>query len=506
MPHFKLDPQYSLPWFQRMRGRFRLRDGKYQVALLEAYDGETAVHLDTPVPEDADLPAPLEPLKLGSQRSLESLLLQLPPELLLHVMRFLPHSSLYMLRQTCQVLRELTKDAEFDDFYWDILHFTEQTKRVLGSTLLGSTCEQLRLIKRILLRRSLCEPCGDLLDSGELENQLRRLLQPIRCAGCNHNHPDLLFPQYKEKENICVGLLGHIDLCKHVKVSAKVQPNCRESQYADCTHPDHYVADSKGADDLRSVTRSYPNIRISCREGVHEILLSKSFPILKINQQQFPGMAALQVRLLEQLKEKGVEGLCQHASSQINSIVSCMISDKCNCFPASGIPVHKLEAPYGPGARCPNHGYNCRHCGARYFWICEGDYIVLRFVMLSENTGPDSFGWLSNLTFDADEHPIFNDNTKGVLWCDSSSCGTGYGTRWLLLVEILKRTSLRRDWVYNQVPPRDQYSAQKLPFTLEYQVLHDAVEWTASPDMLSMDLMFPIATSFGVPASLNSSV
>ncbi|KAF5575111.1 hypothetical protein FPCIR_13304 [Fusarium pseudocircinatum] len=125
MPHFKLKPQYSLSWTQRICDRFRLRQGKYEVSVLEAHDGETAVLLDTPVPEDADLPAPLEPLKSGTQQNLESGLLQLPPELLVHVMRFLPHASLYMMRQTCQVLRELTEDFEFDDFYWDILHFTE---------------------------------------------------------------------------------------------------------------------------------------------------------------------------------------------------------------------------------------------------------------------------------------------------------------------------------------------------------------------------------------------
>ncbi|SCO26296.1 uncharacterized protein FFMR_15546 [Fusarium fujikuroi] len=203
-------------------------------------------------------------------------------------------------------------------------------------------------------------------------------------------------------------------------------------------------------------------------------------------------MAAMQARLLEQLKEKGVEGLCQHASTQIDSIVSCMISDKCNCFPASGTPVHNLQAPYGPGARCPNHGYNCRHCEARYFWIYEGDYIVLRFLVLSDNTVPDSFGWLSNLTFDTDEHPIFNDNTKGVLWFDDPSCGTGCGTRWLLMVEILKRSSLRQHGGYRQVPWRNRRSAMKLPFTLEYQAFQEAEKWPTPPNMLSKDLLNPI--------------
>ncbi|QGI69749.1 hypothetical protein CEK26_002082 [Fusarium fujikuroi] len=480
MPHFRLDPEYSSSWIQRTRDRFRHRQGKYEVTLLET-------HWDSPVPEDADLPAPLEPLKLRRQQNPGSRLLQLPPELMLHVIHFLSHSSMYMMRQTCQVLRKLANDINFDDFYWEDLRFKDEPRR-----LIGSICDQVRLVKRILLRRSLCEPCGNLFDTGELDTRLRRLWQPIRCAGCNQNHPELLFPQDKRNCNICVGLLGHFDLCKHVKVSAKLQPDCRESMYAHCTHPDHYVASSKDDEDLPNVTSSYPNIRTSYRGDIHKISLSKSFPTLKINQRQLPGMAAMQARLLEQLKEKGVEGLCQHASTQIDSIVSCMISDKCNCFPASGTPVHNLQAPYGPGARCPNHGYNCRHCEARYFWIYEGDYIVLRFLVLSDNTGPDSFGWLFNLTFDTDEHPIFNDNTKGVLWCDDPSCGTGCGTRWLLMVEILKTSSLRQHGGYRQVPWRNRRSAMKLPFTLEYQAFQEAEKWPTPPNMLSKDLLNPI--------------
>ncbi|KAF5689320.1 hypothetical protein FCIRC_1424 [Fusarium circinatum] len=490
MPHFKLEPQYSLSWAQRIYDRFRIRQGKYEVLLLEAHDGVTAVPLDTPVPEDADLPAPLEPLKLRRQQNLGSRLLQLPPELLLHVVRFLPHSSLYMLHQTCQTLRELTAEFEFDDFHWDILHFTEHG--VFRPTILGSTCEQLRLIKRTLLRRSLCKNCRDVFDSGELERRLQRLWQPIRCAGCNQNHPELLFPQGNEKGNICVGLLGHFEICKHVKVSAKVQPKYNEDMYIRCKHPDHCPASSRDDEDMPDFTNYQPRIRTSYSGDIHAIHYVNLFPVARINQRQFPGMPALQQFLLRQLKERGVERLCQHASAQIDSIVSSMISDECNCFPATGTPVHKLEAPYGPGARCPNHSYDCRHCGAHYLWFYEGDYIVLSHKLFSRNTGPDSFGWLSNITFDTDEHPLFNDNTKGVLWCDYPSCGTGCGTRWLLMVEILKRASLRRHGGLDQVPSRDRYSALKLPFTLEYQVFQEAVEWPKDPNMLSMDLMFPL--------------
>ncbi|KAF5630132.1 hypothetical protein F52700_7490 [Fusarium sp. NRRL 52700] len=443
MPHFKLEPQYSLSWIQRICDQFRCSQGKYEVPLLGGYDEEMVVHLDTPVPEQVDLPAPLEPLKLGGQRNLGSGLLDLPLELLIHVIRYLPRSAIYMLRQTCQVLRELTNDMEFDDCYRDILQFADGNKHILESTLTGSTCDELRLIKRIFLRRSLCEPCGNLFDTGELESRLRRLWQPIRCAGCNQNHPELLFPQGNEKGNICVGLLGHFELCKHVKVSAKLQPKYNEEMYIRCKHPDHHPSSSPDDEDIPDVTNYQPRIQMSYLGDAYAIAYVNLFPMARINQRQFPGMPVLQQLLLKQLKGKGVGGLCRHASTQINSIVSSMISDKCNCFLATGTPVHKFESPYG---RCPNHGYSCRHCGAHYLWFYEGDYIVLRHKSFTENTGPDSFGWISNLTFDTDEHPIFNDNTEGILWCADPCCGTGYDHRWLMMVDILEKASLR--WHY----------------------------------------------------------
>ncbi|KAF5966071.1 hypothetical protein FBULB1_11876 [Fusarium bulbicola] len=498
MPHFRLYPQYASSWTQRTIERLGLRVATCEVPLLEASDGGP-VHFDTLMPEDAHLPAPVKPVELGCQQSSGSGLLQLPLELLVCIMGFLPHSCLYMVHQTCKILRQLAHDVI--DFHRDILHFAEKTHRGIGST-----CDQLRLIKRVFLRRSLCEPCGNLLDSGELETRLRRLWQPIRCTGCNQNHPELLFPQGNERGNICVGLLGHFTLCKHVKVLAKIQPNYKDGLGVVCTHPEHRVATRKDDENPSAVTRRRPCIRTLYSGDIQVIESLRCFPMVKINQRQFPGMPALQANLLKQLKERVAKELCRHASTQIDSIASCMISGECNCFPASGVPVHKVGAPYGRNVKCPNHGYNCRHCGARYFWYYEDDYIVLRHEMRTRNTGPDSFGWLSNLTFETDEHPIFNDNTKGVLWCDIPACGTGCGNRWLLMLEILQRTSLRCNWSGLQVPPRDLYSALSLPFTLEYQVFQDAAEWPTDPDMLSQDLVFPTTTSFSAHSGLNPGV
>ncbi|OBS21608.1 hypothetical protein FPOA_07944 [Fusarium poae] len=217
MLRFKLEPQFSSSWTERLADRFRFRQGTYHIPVLGADEGNLS-HLDTPVPQDAGLQVPLKPQKPVCQQNFKSRLLQLPPELLIDVMLHLPYSSLYMVRQTCQVLRNLTDDFQFEWFQWEILQHEH-----VDSWTTTPACYQLRDIKRIFLRRSLCIPCGNLFDSGELEQRLKKLWQPVYCTGCLTDHPELFFPQGGRARNICVGLLGTFNLCEHVKVSGKVE-------------------------------------------------------------------------------------------------------------------------------------------------------------------------------------------------------------------------------------------------------------------------------------------
>ncbi|KPA37320.1 hypothetical protein FLAG1_09867 [Fusarium langsethiae] len=219
MLRFKPGPQFSTSCTQCLIDQFCFKRGTYRIPILEADEEKEKVsYLDTPVPEDAGLPVPLKPQKLGYRQNLASRLLQLPPELLIHTMLFLPYSSLYMVCQTCQVLRNLTDDSQFEYFQWEIL---QHENRASYTTI--PVCDQLRNIKRIFLRRSLCMPYGKLFGSSELEERLKKLWQPVRCTGCKTQHPELLFPQGGRANNICVGLLGEFALCNHIKISGKVK-------------------------------------------------------------------------------------------------------------------------------------------------------------------------------------------------------------------------------------------------------------------------------------------
>ncbi|CEI41941.1 unnamed protein product [Fusarium venenatum] len=520
MVRLKLEPQFLSPWTQRLADRY-LRKGTLHVPVL-GVEEEVSL-LDTSIPEHANLAVPLEPQKLERRKkNLNSRLLQLPRELLIHVISFLPEPSCYMVHQTCRVLRGLTETCPFQDFCRKIMHREEpfHIDNALDLPLRdikyreetfyidNALCGQLRDIKQIFLRRSLCIPCGRLFDSGELEERMKKLWLPVYCTECHTDHPELVFPQGGRTYNICVGLLGEFAPCKHLKVSGKAQADKRGDVDIVCLHPDHFPAgtvDSKETAHARIQYRPHLYTCETCAVTGFSggLNYSRSIPLVKIAPQQYPGMSALKSRLFKQLKESQ-DGLCQHASTQLDSIISSLPSDKCGCFPRCGPPALRSLPKTGANYRCGHHGYNCRLCGARYCWYHLNGYITLGVqIRLANNSlyGMDyTMGWISNIKFDPDNHPvhlIWNESSKGVLWCSDPSCGTGSGNRWLLMVEILKRALVRRQSQgYPGLPPRDYSWAAKLPYTLEYQVFQNAADWMTEPDMLSKDLNSPMAIEF----------
>ncbi|KAF5601960.1 uncharacterized protein FSUBG_7942 [Fusarium subglutinans] len=157
MPDFVLQPHFSTWRMQRLADRVRPRVGTYYVPILEAEE-EDPMLFTIPI-RGRDHPAPQKPQRLESYPRL----LSLPPELLVKIMLILPHSSLYMVRRTCSVLRNITDDFRFKAFQTDILRQGGE-----HSCLTKAGFNELRMIKRILLRSTLCGPCGRLFDSDNI--------------------------------------------------------------------------------------------------------------------------------------------------------------------------------------------------------------------------------------------------------------------------------------------------------------------------------------------------
>ncbi|KAJ9415933.1 hypothetical protein FOXG_22469 [Fusarium oxysporum f. sp. lycopersici 4287] len=471
MPRLKLEYSYSSSPIKRLADHFHLNRGTYPVPVFEE-GGRFGI--DTPLPDEALVSTPLE------DESQEARLLQLPPELLVLIMLFLPHSSLYIVRQTCSALRNLTDDFKFQAFRSDILRSGEE-----HSCITEAGFGELRMVQRILLRRSLCTPCGRLFDSGELENRLKELWRPHCCTGCKRDHPKLLFPQGQQGVDTCVGLLGKLDVCKHLKVSGKIKSYIGGKTTINCTDPEHVLIDRKDSENLPAFQRYRAGISVDSTYQRATTEVFRTFPLAKINLQHYPELEALKRHLMKQIRQLEPGSLCLHTSNQLDSIVSCIVSDDCILLKYSGydFPASKLPLFHGPDLvfhsrlECSGHEYCCRYCGAQYFWVLDTDYVALHVRIRTRNLRPDSMDWLSNLTFESKGHPILNNYTEGILWCSDPSCGTNCGHRWLKMVEIFKRATIDCYRMILNLFHRGPDFMVALPLSLEYQTFEETSFW-----------------------------
>ncbi|CVK95325.1 uncharacterized protein FMAN_13444 [Fusarium mangiferae] len=130
---------------------------------------------------------------------------QIPNEIFDAVLRFLPHSLLYILRQTSRGFRQyIDNDPVFGKF---------QTLSRWHRTVTAIVRDS-REIYASIRRQTLCNECRA-LSTKELREWLISLCEPRRCTGCKKDHTGIFFPANGRKRNKCVGLLGHSDVCSH---------------------------------------------------------------------------------------------------------------------------------------------------------------------------------------------------------------------------------------------------------------------------------------------------
>ncbi|KAF5553610.1 hypothetical protein FNAPI_6687 [Fusarium napiforme] len=257
-------------------------------------------------------------------------------------MLLLPHSSLYMIRQTCSAIRNLTDDFKFQAFQTDSLRSGEE-----HSCITKGGFGELRKIQQILLRRSLCTPCGRLFDSGELESRLKELWRPRSCIGCHYEHPTPLFPQGQKVVDRCAGLLGKLAVCKHLNATGKIESYVGGKTVIHCPDPEHVLVGRRDFGDLPDFQKYRAGISVDSTYKRPYAELFRTFPLAKINSQQYPDLEALKRHLMNQIRQLEPGSLCLHAANQLDSIVSCLVSDDCvlgkysrYAFPDSKLPVY----------------------------------------------------------------------------------------------------------------------------------------------------------------------
>ncbi|KAF5243909.1 hypothetical protein FANTH_7922 [Fusarium anthophilum] len=149
------------------------------------------------------------------QHQAQGTLQKLSPELIIEIMLLLPHSSLYVLQQTCQKFRQLSKRDIFKTFN---LEFRDGPESYCISE---DGYQQRKLIRDIFARKTLCQECNNHRDSGKLQEAMQKLYELQYCNGCKASHPALFFsPEEKGKRYTqCLGRMGNFPLCSHASLA-----------------------------------------------------------------------------------------------------------------------------------------------------------------------------------------------------------------------------------------------------------------------------------------------
>ncbi|KAM5377544.1 hypothetical protein ACJZ2D_004913 [Fusarium nematophilum] len=439
---------------------------------------------DTSSPECKEPTSHLSTWAIKNAKS-TSALLQLPDELLLAIMMYLPPSSLYILRQTCGDFRRLVYDFAFKDFQLECLRPANES-----FCMTRAGYYQRLNIRGLLARSSLCDVCTHVADSGELARRMRSLYQPVYCSGCKKHHPALFFPPNQQGERICLGLVGYFPLCAHRRLSGQqlragrgeVLP--KEIICKNIAHLPRKFEDSKGG---CVSTYYYPKIFTYSRGQT--IFLTRTIILVHLDHRWHISMDSIRQRLSVDFKHS--KQLCKHASTQLEQVLDSLASDRCDCFPPSGLPAHRGSG--WSALFCKNHEFSCQDCGATYNWRRDGDpeawsrsYVVLQVRSDWCCSSPLTIGWLANLDYDTftdrdserNGNPILDRSTKGVLWCDEPGCGTGSGLRWLRMAKTFIHETSERLWDLEGFYPNKGVGYEGIrPLSLEYETFQDSSQW-----------------------------
>ncbi|KAJ3528484.1 hypothetical protein NM208_g10178 [Fusarium decemcellulare] len=381
-------------------------------------------------------------------RPLRSKLLQLPKELLLEIMDNLPHSSIYLLRQTGREFFRLSTHKTLADF-------NAEFSRVQNESFCASRreYEQRLIIRDILARASHCNDCNRLRETGALKQKMIELYEPKFCSGCRQHHAALFFAPGQRRTKSeggapCLGRIGRFALCSHKSLAGhdletirnaglKEEIICRDQSHL----PQHILA--RGPEVHIEGASPKMKVNVYYSKTLFLNITKKSF-LLSLGQDTHTTSQDIRQRLSERLQSRpDCQQFCKHVSFQREQLLDSLASDACTCFSASGLQPSTLTARYG----CENHNFNCLECGATYFWTLENDhgpswkgsFIVLNMKGHWVLPSPLCPAWLFNLDYETGNkgnNPVFNQDTKHVLWCGSPGCATGSERRWLRMAKV----------------------------------------------------------------------
>ncbi|KAF4445350.1 hypothetical protein F53441_10899 [Fusarium austroafricanum] len=419
--------------------------------------------------EDRDVPSSTSPLS------------RLPDEIRLRILRLLPDSSLYMLRQTCRSLRGLIdNDFAFVDFQRELSRSRQW--HVIGTVY---NVQQRREIRAILTRRTLCDDCRNMECTGELKNRLLSLWEPKWCCGCKMWHPRFFFPTNGRKVNKCVGLLGHFDICSHKRLKVEwhvPKPWTSKRCETRCEDKSHVYGDLGNLNDNVIIQTCTPAVKTGTPMNPRETIASMVIRLEIIRQRN--RRSATQDALRGILQD--CVHLCPHAPTFLGDLMRNATSEICCC---DLIPSF---CHWRPDFGCFSRIFECQECNACYTWerprieSCwnkgqspKENCFALHIRYQWENPKPWDFNWVLNLQFGTSGNPVLTESTKNVLWCDKPGCGTGRNERWLRMAKFSPHgrisyfdalhNGLSLHWLGHERGPH-----RASAWSLEYEVFEEA--------------------------------
>ncbi|RTE83213.1 hypothetical protein BHE90_002191 [Fusarium euwallaceae] len=374
-------------------------------------------------------------------------LFELPEELLLEILEHLPHSSLYLLRQTCTTFRRLIMDAAFRDFNLDFSRPLDES-----SCITQAGHEQRRMIRDVLARRTHCKHCNQSRENGRFKEKMMELYEPMFCRGCDMHHAALFFAPGERRSKslgggLCLGRNGLFRVCSHYSVDGETLRYSSLHLHGPkryCSHPSHwhrarsgnYVEDRFPQPPTFIGRASERSSRAFCVSVKTTVLLLEIDPC-KID------LELVRYSLKKVARSHDGEQLCQHISLLSETVLGSLVSDACTCLSDQD-------------TRCDEHCFVCRHCGAIYDLEYQRRETGSKKVHVYLSMGVDWQNmdlltplWLFNLDFDGPymlpkrrkkkktRHPVFDKEMKHVLWCDSPGCATGLELRWMRMVKTV---------------------------------------------------------------------
>ncbi|KAG7411310.1 hypothetical protein Forpe1208_v010387 [Fusarium oxysporum f. sp. rapae] len=272
------------------------------------------------------------------QHEAHATLQKFSPELIIDIMLLLSHSSLYLLQQTCQKFRQLSKRDTFKTFN---LEFRDGPESYCISE---NGYQQRKVIRDILDRRTLCQECNDYRDSGKLQEAMQKLYELQYCHGCKVSHPALFFsPEEKEKQHTqCLGRIGNFPFCSHVSLAgpdmatlANIGGKDEDIECDDLSHKlSPYLYEKTDTPQVYLMTTQTwedgpmkYHLRFAFRSTLHLVVLD--------------GCSGKQTEeAIRQFKngsyaEFDTKAICKHFSSEILEECLAPGPSKCSCFPRS---------------------------------------------------------------------------------------------------------------------------------------------------------------------------